>query len=311
MGAAKKVLPLEQETKQIELVEVTSSPKPSSKKSRKPRIKSAQKLPAEPVSRSPKTPKTPKPKVAQAKTKPAKPTQKEEKKPQTSAAPKKPVSAVENFAEADVSSVTPQQEESPVQVKIESAPVQDNNIQSETLTKASQPADSQPQTEGKPDAQHAEITGPASPKTDDIPEPEQNSMTDDQALVLAQPMAAKPAHKKIALFIFVAALIVLLGFYVHLNQNIRALTQQVHDLSTIKTTVSTLDTKISTMDTRVSDLETLPAKTRAALLSSILQEMSQKTSYMSTQLETPEQQEKLMRAKELIQQVQTDLNAQY
>jgi hypothetical protein len=65
------------------------------------------------------------------------------------------------------------------------------------------------------------------------------------------------------------------------------------------------------METRVNDLETLPSKTRAALLSSILQEMSQKTSYMSTQLETPEQQEKLMRAKELIQQVQTDLSTQF
>ena len=67
--------------------------------------------------------------------------------------------------------------------------------------------------------------------------------------------------------------------------------------------------KIGTMETKVADLEALPAKTRAALLSSILQEMSQKTSYMSTQLESPEQQDKLMRAKELIQQVQTELNA--
>jgi len=38
--------------------------------------------------------------------------------------------------------------------------------------------------------------------------------------------------------------------------------------------------------------------------------MTQKTSYMSTQLQSPEQQEKLMKAKELIQQVQTELNAQ-
>jgi hypothetical protein len=82
----------------------------------------------------------------------------------------------------------------------------------------------------------------------------------------------------------------------------------VQDLSAIKTTVSTLDTKINTMETRVADLETLPAQTRAALMSSILQEMSQKTSYMSTQLDSPEQQDKLMRAKELIQQVQTELS---
>lgn len=114
---------------------------------------------------------------------------------------------------------------------------------------------------------------------------------------------------RIALFLSAAAIILLLGFFLHLNRNLKALTMQVQDLSAIKSTVTTLDTKIGTMETKVADLETLPAKTRAALLSSILQEMSQKTSYMSTQLESPEQQDKLMRAKELIQQVQTELNA--
>jgi hypothetical protein len=45
-------------------------------------------------------------------------------------------------------------------------------------------------------------------------------------------------------------------------------------------------------------------------MTSILEEMSQKTSYMSGQLQSPEQQDKLMKAKELIQQVQTELKAQ-
>lgn len=123
--------------------------------------------------------------------------------------------------------------------------------------------------------------------------------------------AATPGRdmNKIALFISLAAVILLLGLYMHLNQSLKTLNQQVQDLSAIKTTVSTLDTKIGTMETRVADLETLPAKTRATLMSSILQEMSQKTSYMSTQLDSPEQQDKLMRAKELIQQVQTELSA--
>jgi hypothetical protein len=113
---------------------------------------------------------------------------------------------------------------------------------------------------------------------------------------------------KMALFASLVAVILLLGFYFNLNQNIKDLTQQVQDLSVIKTTVSSLDTKVGTMESKVAELETLPAKTRAALMSSILQEMTQKTSYMSTQLQSPEQQEKLMKAKELIQQVQTELN---
>lgn len=126
----------------------------------------------------------------------------------------------------------------------------------------------------------------------------------------AAPLPPRRDMSKMALFGSLAAVILLLGFYFHLNQNIKSLTQQVQDLAAIKTTVATLDTKVGTMESKVADLETLPAKTRAALMSSILDEMTQKTSYMSSQLQSPEQQDKLMKAKELIQQVQTELNAQ-
>jgi len=124
------------------------------------------------------------------------------------------------------------------------------------------------------------------------------------------PQTPRRDMSKMALFASIAAVILLLGFYFHLNQNIKHLTQQVQDLAVIKTTVSTLDTKVGTMESKVADLETLPARTRATLMSSILEEMTQKTSYMSTQLESVEQQDKLMKAKELIQQVQTELNTQ-
>lgn len=122
------------------------------------------------------------------------------------------------------------------------------------------------------------------------------------------PQGTRRDMSKIALFASLVAVILLLGFYFNLNQNIKNLTAQVQDLASIKTSVATLDTKVGTMESKVADLETLPAKTRAALMSSILEEMSQKTSYMSSQLQSPEQQDKLMKAKELIQQVQTELN---
>lgn len=130
----------------------------------------------------------------------------------------------------------------------------------------------------------------------------------DATEAVALPETPRRDMSKAALFASIAAVVLLLGFYFHLNQNIKHLTQQVHDLSTLKSSVTTLDTKVGTMESKVADLETLPAKTRAALMSSILHEMTEKTSYMSTQLESVEQQEKLMRAKELIQQVQTELN---
>ena len=143
--------------------------------------------------------------------------------------------------------------------------------------------------------------------------PEVHAGTDDTTSApeaAALPETPRRDMSKVALFASLVAVILLLGFYFHLNQNLKTLTAQVQDLASIKTSVATLDTKVGTMESKVADLETLPAKTRAALMSSILAEMSQKTSYMSTQLQSPEQQDKLMKAKELIQQVQTELNTQ-
>lgn len=150
----------------------------------------------------------------------------------------------------------------------------------------------------------------ARPEKPETPRPDENPTQDGNAAEVSQ-SDVPPGRDmtRIALFISLGTVILLLGLYMRLNQDIETLNLQVRDLSAVKTTVSTLDTKIGTMETRVADLESLPAKTRAALMSSILQEMSQKTSYMSTQLDSPEQQDKLMRAKELIQQVQTELNA--
>lgn len=154
----------------------------------------------------------------------------------------------------------------------------------------------------------AALRKPAQDKRDVSTEAEHPSQGAPDATVLAAPADTRRDMSKIALFASLVAVILLLGLYVHLRQNIKTLTAQVHDLSQMKAAVSTLDTKMNTMESRVAELDSLPAKTRAALMSSILQEMTQKTSYMSSQLESPEQQDKLMKAKELIQQVQTELN---
>lgn len=148
------------------------------------------------------------------------------------------------------------------------------------------------------------------PVQDSLSDSDQAAETDPQAGLAPETGPGKTGRdlSKIALFASMAVIILLLGFYFHLSQNIKTLTLQVQDLSLIRTAVSSLDTKMNTMESKVADLETLPAKTRAALLSSILHEITQKTSYMSSQLESDEQKEKLMKAKELIQQVQTELN---
>lgn len=186
-----------------------------------------------------------------------------------------------------------------VEVSKEPAPVLDLADFAKTLTRSKGMSDDQVE---------AALAAPAMDAPTSDPEP---NLEPDQKFVHPADIAPAKSGRdlsKTALFASVAVIILLLGFYFHLSQNIKDLTLQVQDLGQIKTAVTSLDTKMGTMESKVADLETLPAKTRAALLGSILQEMTQKTSYMSTQLESDEQKDKLMRAKELIQQVQTELS---
>ncbi|HCF05623.1 MAG: hypothetical protein JG774_554 [Desulfomicrobiaceae bacterium] len=126
--------------------------------------------------------------------------------------------------------------------------------------------------------------------------------------LVPQPETGFP-WSKAALFASLTFIVLLAAAYMHLHTGVQRLTDELHDLAAIKGHVTRLDTKMGILETKVADLETLPTKTRAALLSSILQEMAQKTQYMSEQMFTPDQQDKLLRAKELVQQVQTELGA--
>ncbi len=129
------------------------------------------------------------------------------------------------------------------------------------------------------------------------------------------PPASSPQEEKsfpwskAALFASITFILLLAVAYFHLQTGVERLTKELHDLAGIKSQVSRLDTKIGILETKMADLETLPAKTRAALLASILQELAHKTGYLAEQVGSAEQQEKLQRAKELVQQVHTELGA--
>lgn len=123
-----------------------------------------------------------------------------------------------------------------------------------------------------------------------------------------QPTAGFP-WSKAALFASLTFIVLLAAAYLHLHAGVERLTDELQNLAAIKGQVTRLDTKMGILETKVADLETLPAKTRAALLASILQELAQKTEYLAGQVGSAEQQDKLERAKELVQQVQTELGA--
>uniref|UniRef100_A0A7C4AFM6 Uncharacterized protein n=1 Tax=Fundidesulfovibrio putealis TaxID=270496 RepID=A0A7C4AFM6_9BACT len=76
------------------------------------------------------------------------------------------------------------------------------------------------------------------------------------------------------------------------NQSINVLTKDVTGISS----------KMGTIDARMAELENLPAKSKRMVMGTMIMEMAQKASYLSTQLDNPEQAAKLLQAMELLQQ---------
>jgi hypothetical protein len=95
-----------------------------------------------------------------------------------------------------------------------------------------------------------------------------------------------------ALLLAVLAMLMAGVLFFKANQNLNALTRDVNGISA----------KVGTMDTRMAELENLPAKSKRMVMSTMILEMAQKASYLSTQVDDKEQAAKLLQAMELLQQ---------
>ncbi|GAB6176200.1 hypothetical protein JCM16814_10910 [Desulfobaculum senezii] len=112
---------------------------------------------------------------------------------------------------------------------------------------------------------------------------------------------------KVALFVSIMSVILLVVFFFGLNQNLTSLTQKVSVIPGIQQQIDGIDGKIAGMETELTELRNLPAKTKNMVVGTMLQEMAQKAGYLGTQMGDDAQNEKLQRAMQLMQEVQTDL----
>ena len=98
--------------------------------------------------------------------------------------------------------------------------------------------------------------------------------------------------------LLVALLAVLLAgvLFFKANQNLGNLSKDVSGLST----------KVGAMDVRMAELENLPAKSKRMVMGTMIMEMAQKASYLSTQMDNPDQAAKLLQAMELLQQAKPE-----
>ncbi|WP_461211079.1 hypothetical protein [Desulfocurvus sp. DL9XJH121] len=112
---------------------------------------------------------------------------------------------------------------------------------------------------------------------------------------------------KVALFISILAVVLLVVFFFGLNQNLSGLTAKVDGLVVLKDDVGALAARMGTAEERLVALEGLPQKARKMVMGTMLQEMAQRTAYLSTQMDSEAQNEKLHRAMELLREVQVQV----
>ena len=104
---------------------------------------------------------------------------------------------------------------------------------------------------------------------------------------------------KVALFVSLLTVVLVVVLYFVVDQNISGLSGQVQE-------AAALEQEVNALDARVADMENLPAQTRNLILSNDLAEMSQKAEYLSGQLEG-EEAAKLEQAGVLLREIQQGL----
>jgi len=129
---------------------------------------------------------------------------------------------------------------------------------------------------------------------------------------------------KVALVISVLAVFLLVIFYYTVNSKVNEVSDQVGLIEETRAMVHEMDYRldngledvtlkveqatqeVAAMDARIAELENLPGVVRNMVLGGMLEEMSQKADYVGTQV-SPEQQERLKQAQELMRQVQQSI----
>jgi len=113
---------------------------------------------------------------------------------------------------------------------------------------------------------------------------------------------------KVALFVSLLTVILLVVFFFGLNQNVTGLTQEVQDIPEIKEQIATMTERIDGMETEMAALQELPQESRRMVVRTMLQDMAQRAGYLTGQLDSEEQSAKLNQAMQLLEDVQSDLS---
>lgn len=119
---------------------------------------------------------------------------------------------------------------------------------------------------------------------------------------------------KAALFIAILAVLLMVIFFFGIQQNITGITSEMKALAETKTDVLLLkkqmggvEGQIGVVNAKMAQLEKLPLQAKRMVLASEIQEMANKASYLSGQMDSADQSAKLQQAMDLLNQVQVEV----
>ncbi|PIE69402.1 MAG: hypothetical protein CSA21_01845 [Deltaproteobacteria bacterium] len=107
---------------------------------------------------------------------------------------------------------------------------------------------------------------------------------------------------KVALAIAILSTILLVVFYFAIRQHVMELSQRVDALHG-------LQTRVTSLETEVTALKSLPEKTRYMLMGVMTREMAHKAAYLGSQAASREQAAKILKARNLLDEIQKEFAA--
>jgi len=111
---------------------------------------------------------------------------------------------------------------------------------------------------------------------------------------------------KVALIISIMAVMLMVIFYFSMKLTVGTIEKKMAELYPVKKQVVILDKTVGDLQSRMKKIEKLPEETRKMIYGDILNEISQKTEYLSQHLKGS-QRDKLMEVKRILQELETSL----
>jgi hypothetical protein len=112
---------------------------------------------------------------------------------------------------------------------------------------------------------------------------------------------------KVALFVALLAVILMVMLYFSQQQNIAGLTEKVDEVQGVRQEIVEIKDHVTALEEEVATLRDLPKEARKIIISGLLSESASKVAYLISQMESEEQQAKLAEIRKMLQDLAAGL----